>query len=97
MGNQSSIGAEQSAVIHIDPDAIGDCLPNLDCFTSPETLLGIEQEAKELSVHFRTFASYCEGKRHAMQCRLAGKIELALKFEAACDVVYKRLPTSFKW
>ena len=40
---------------------------------------------------------YCEAKYRAMESRLIGKIDNALRYEAECDKIYKRLPEWARW
>ena len=78
-------------------DILTELVPNLDAFALPSE--AAEQRAlfKQLSKDFANLASYCEAKENAMCCRLNGKIELARKFEAACEHVYSKLPEWAKW
>ena len=71
--------------------------PNLDACVTVEEMRYARHECAELASGFNLLASYAEAKADAMQCRLDGKIDLALKFEAACDSVYGRLPGWAKW
>ena len=40
---------------------------------------------------------YATNKATAIGCRLAGKIETALTYEAICDRIYSRLPSWARW
>ena len=72
-------------------------LPNLDCFVAPREAGAMCAEFKSISATFRNLASYCEATENAMQCRLDGKIALAIKFEDAAQHVYGQLPEWARW
>lgn len=76
---------------------IFETLPNPDCFTSPDGLSQCRHEVKQAIEQLKIFASYCEAKEMAMQCRLAGKIELARKFEHAGEVKYNEIFPELRW
>lgn len=78
-------------------DSLSELVPNLDAFCLPRE--AAEQRAlfKQWSSDFAKLASYCEAKENAMCARLNGKIELARKFEAACEVTYAKLPLWARW
>lgn len=40
---------------------------------------------------------YARNKRHAMLLRLAGKVAIAMRFEASCDSLYASLPEGVRW
>ena len=42
-------------------------------------------------------ANYAINKSVAIGCRLNGKIDTALKYEADCDLIYEGLPDYAKW
>jgi hypothetical protein len=77
---------------------------NLDCYVSPEELDKVRAEIKtranklkKRAEELMLLASYAEGKANAMRCRLKGNIEHAIRFEGACEHVYKRLPAKLRW
>lgn len=73
-------------------------LPNIDNLNlSAERLWEINTELRCIADGFREFASYCEAKSYALKLRREGKIDLALKFESACEVQYQRIPLWAKW
>lgn len=71
---------------------LADLIGNLDSYIDAADLIAKREHLKELSQGFRDLAGYAESKGHAMEARLKGEIEMALRFEHACDVVYARLP-----
>lgn len=80
----------------IDTHAIGCTIPNVDGLPI-DCVRAVQQEAYELARHFEILANYAECKAKAMQCRLDGKINLALELESACDDLFNKLPKSFRW
>lgn len=78
-------------------NALASEIPNLDANLDSKQLQAMRQSFKELSKVFNDLASYCEGKSYAMDCRNAGQITAALKFESAIESVYTRLPEWAKW
>lgn len=69
---------------------------NLDCYNDAEPLNAIEQELKQASSALRLLAKYAKLKSKAIEFRKAGDISLAIRHESECDIIYKRLPESFK-
>lgn len=47
--------------------------------------------------HTRNIRNYLWNKLTAINCRLSGKIQEAMQYEAICDRIYKELPESAKW
>jgi len=45
----------------------------------------------------RLYGQYATLAAEAHHCRLAGKIQLALDYEAKCEVIYGQLPGFAKW
>lgn len=82
---------------HINIETLVESFQNPDCFVSPDDLVKMRFECKEIAEAFKTLASYCEAKANAMECRLAGKITYALRFEEAAQAMYARLPKTFRW
>lgn len=76
---------------------LSELVPNLDSFVLPREAAEQRVLFKQWSKDFAALASYCEAKENAMCARQHGKIELAQKFEAACDAVYAKLPDWAKW
>ncbi len=66
-------------------------VPNLDDFSHE---VGDQLEASRV---LRILSQYCEHKAYAIQARLIGKIDVAVKWENANEVRYKLLPQWAKW
>ena len=64
-------------------------LPNLDAMSVTEL--------HEFSRIARLAARYAHHKAWAMQRRLNGEIEQALRIEGLCDAIYKKLPADVRW
>jgi hypothetical protein len=65
--------------------------PNLDDFSNdPEDFV---QSARVLHI----MANYLERKSEAIEFRLQGQIESALRLEAECDRIYQTLPHCCRW
>lgn len=47
--------------------------------------------------YVRDMRAYLWNKLTAMQCRLDGKIQTAIKYEEICDRIYAQLPEAAKW
>jgi len=45
----------------------------------------------------RLYGQYATLAVEARHCRLAGKIQLALDYEARCEAIYGQLPAFAKW
>lgn len=68
---------------------------NLDGFFCAVELLGaVGSLTGRGSRLYRRYARY---KARAMNCRLNGLIDLALRYEATCDRVYAKLPKELQW
>lgn len=76
---------------------LGNLVGNLDAETQPAELELRRAEFKAAAEVLKDLATYCEGKRTAIECRLAGKIELALTYERTLETVYRRIPTWARW
>jgi hypothetical protein len=86
-------------------------LPNLDCMSPKDlmafchtwchpsraravTLVGYRRNAVK---HVRTMAQYAHMKAIAMTYRRRGHINLAVKYEDNCDILYTQLPVDLRW
>lgn len=71
---------------------------NLDAMTADE----LREYAKQLragrsSEVKRMLIAYTIMKVSAIEARLAGQISQAQLQEGACDVIYRNLPTKYRW
>ncbi len=64
-------------------------IPNMDSLE--------QDELRELSKVFMLLNAYAQYKQHAIGCRLAGNISLALHFERIADIAYEKLPIWARW
>jgi hypothetical protein len=72
-------------------------VPNMDCCVDPSELDEIRKDAKELMAQLQHIANYAEGRGYSMRCRLEGRMDLAPKFDAACESTYAKLPSWARW
>ncbi len=71
--------------------------PNLDCELSLDELkifTGVEGFSDSINEDLKRYAS---AKAAAIEARLAGHIESALRYESACDRIYSNLPEYARW
>jgi hypothetical protein len=51
----------------------------------------------EFAVNLERLAAYAKTKAFAMRARLAGEINVALRYERHCELVYNLLPSQWRW
>lgn len=80
-------------------------VPNLDCMPLEELIVFRAKHFagkgfKDLGVSQRTafwLSEYAKVKVRAIQCRLIGNINMALKHERECSAYYSMLPKCHRW
>ncbi len=55
------------------------------------------KELRQAAAVLQLLGTYAEFKAAAMEKRLAGDINAALRFESGCDSTYRRLPPWARW
>lgn len=65
--------------------------PNLDCLSVDA------EDYREASEVLRNLSAYAELKGEAIEQRMSGNIDGALRLEETCEAIYARLPQWAKW
>ena len=68
---------------------------NLDGFANTVELLGAVGSLKGRGS--RLYRRYARYKARAMNCRMNGLIDQAIRYEETCDRIYARLPEKLRW
>ena len=80
-------------------------IPNLDAQTESDLRLLASMLYEYGSIHINKLirerhqivAQYCLTKAEAMNFRVNGLIDAALKYEKVCDGLYDQLPADWRW
>lgn len=73
-------------------------IPNIDDHsTTPQDIVRLGKEMCEASAVFARLASYSAMKAKAMQLRMDGKINEAVRLEEALEITYQSLPDWARW
>ena len=73
-------------------------VPNLDCLETDELFdYWKAHKGAEASTPEAQLAEYAFNKAQAQQYRLAGEIGNAMTRETACDAIYDKLPSDYRW
>lgn len=70
---------------------------NLDGFLDPAELNAHIAFIVERGNYCEQYVAYGNRKARAMECRLMGLIEEACQHEQACDAIYRRIHTDWRW
>jgi len=72
-------------------------VPNLDCMESDDLYIYVSQFEHSDDKQRALTASYAYSKAKAQDSRLAGNILHAQAREDACDAIYDKLPSDYRW
>ena len=85
-------------LVEIEPhgDRVVIQIPNLDCL-EPKDLRAIISNLGLLQRQIQEVRNYAEATANERECRLEGKMDLAMHFQRTADTVYQRMPSWAKW